>query len=143
MTATELLAFLRGQKWAVQASVSPEGSPQAAVIGVAVSEAFEFVFDTLVSSRKAVNLRAHGSISLVVGWDEAQTAQVDGIADEPVGEELERLKELYFARFPDGRDRARDPEITYFRVRPTWVRYSDFRGAEPSIVSFTTETLKV
>ena len=46
------------------------------------------------------------------------------------------MKALYFARFPDGRDREAAGGVAYFRVRPTWARYSDFRGAEPVVVTF-------
>src|SRR5215813_7703437 len=53
----ELLAILRRHRVAVQATVSPIGAPQAALVGVAVGEDFEIVFDTLQSSRKACNLR--------------------------------------------------------------------------------------
>jgi hypothetical protein len=60
--------------------------------------------------------------------------QYEGLADEPGGEELARCKALYFARFPDGPTREGWPGITYFRVRPTWVRYSDFRGPEPRVI---------
>jgi hypothetical protein len=56
------------------------------------------------------------------------------VADEPAGAELEALQRRYFEQFPDGPSRLAWPGITYFRVRPTWVRYSDFRGAEPRIV---------
>jgi hypothetical protein len=40
----------------------------------------------------------------MVNLDE-RTVQLEGITDEPTGPDLDRLKELYFARFPDGRDR--------------------------------------
>ena len=85
MELRELLSFLRAQPWAVEASVNGEGGPQAAVVGVAVTDGLEIVFDTLSTSRKAQNLRANGRISLVIGWDEGQTAQIDGVADEPTG----------------------------------------------------------
>ncbi len=35
---------------------------------------------------------------------------------------------MYFRAFPDGVDRQAWKDITYVRVRPTWVRYSDFRA---------------
>jgi hypothetical protein len=44
-----------------------------------------------------------------------------------VGAELERLKKVYFAAWPDGVERQSWKDITYVRVRPTWARYSDFR----------------
>ena len=56
MTRDDLLAFMRAEKFAVQASVSHTCAPQAAVVGIAVSDDFELVFDTLTDSRKAVNL---------------------------------------------------------------------------------------
>ena len=134
MNPSELIDFLRRQAWAVEASVSAAGAPQAAVIGIVVSDELELFFDTLADSRKCSNLRANPRAAFVIGWDDAQTVQLEGIADEPSGAELERLKALYFARFPDGRDREATGGVAYFRVRPTWARYSDFRGAEPRIV---------
>ena len=67
MTGDELLQFMRSEKYAVQTSVTPGGAPQAAVVGIAVSDQFEIVFDTLASSRKARNLRANAAIALVIG----------------------------------------------------------------------------
>lgn len=115
----------------MQASISNEGAPQAAVVGIAVSDAGEIVFDTLGDTRKALNLREDPRIALVIGWDEERTVQYEGIADEPHGAELARLKEIYFSVFPDGREREQWAGITYFRVRPLWLRYTDFTGAEP------------
>ena len=138
---TALLAFLRAQKWAVQSSVASSGAPQAAVIGVAITDRFELVFDTLGDTRKAANLRANPRIALVIGWDDGQTVQLEGTADEPRGVELNPLRDVYLEKFPDGRERMALPGITYFRVRPTWIRYSDFRGAAPSIVTWEGATL--
>jgi ketosteroid isomerase-like protein len=47
---------------------------------------------------------------------------------------LARLQQLYFASFPDGIERKALPDITYFRVRPTWLRDSDFSQQPPAIV---------
>jgi pyridoxine/pyridoxamine 5'-phosphate oxidase len=127
MNRAELKAFLQRHRYAVQSSVSADGAPQAAVIGVAVSDELELVFDTLGSSRKALNLRRDPRIALVVGWDEEQTVQLEGVADEPTGGELARCKAVYFAAFPDGPEREAWPDISYFRVKIAWARYSDFR----------------
>jgi pyridoxine/pyridoxamine 5'-phosphate oxidase len=127
MTRAELLQFLRKHRYAVEACTAADGAPQAAVIGIAVTDELELVFDTLGTTRKALNLRRDARIALVVGWDEEQTVQLEGSADEPVGSELSRLKRAYFERFPDGPERERWPGITYFRVRLRWARYSDFR----------------
>ncbi len=127
MTRAALLAFLRSHRLCVQASVSETGAPQAAVVGFGVSDALELVFDTLETTRKVRNLRPRPRIALVVGWDEDQTVQIEGVADEPTGAELDRIKRVYFAAHPDGPERQAWKGITYVRVRPTWARYSDFR----------------
>jgi len=135
MTRDEQIAFIRAQKWAVQASVAKDDKPQAAVIGIAVSDDFEIVFDTLGDTRKAQNLRSNPKIALVVGWDEGKTLQIDGVADELAGEDLARMKKVYLEKFPDGKERESWPMITYFRVRPSWTRYSDFtKDGSPEIV---------
>ncbi len=133
MELPDLVAFARSTKWAVQASVATDGRPQAAVIGVAVTDRLELVFDTMGDTRKAENLRRDPRIALVLGWDDGQTLQIDGVADEPTGPELADLKKVYFARFPDGPEREAWPGIAYFRVRPRWVRHSDFRGPSPVV----------
>jgi general stress protein 26 len=123
-----MLQFIRRHRYAVQASVAADGAPQAAVVGIAVNDGLEIVFDTLGTSRKAQNLRREPRMALVVGWDEEQTLQLEGLADEPTGDELKRLKRVYLAAFPDGIEREQWPDITYVRVRITWARYSDFRS---------------
>jgi hypothetical protein len=145
MTPERLLAFLREHRLAVEASVAVAGGPQAAVVGFAVSDEFEVVFDTLAATRKVPNLRNDGRIALVIGGLERgdeRTVQYEGVADEPTDEMLDRSKALYFAVFPDGRVRQRWPGITYIRVRPTWVRYSDFGRDPPEIVEFDAATLR-
>lgn len=70
-----------------------------------------------------------------------RTVQYEGIADAPTGDELSRLQELYFAVFPDGRQRAGWPGITYVRARPTWIRYVDFGAEPPETIEFGPDQL--
>jgi hypothetical protein len=137
MTRPELLQFMQGHRYAVQASVSPAGAPQAAVVGIAVSDSFEIVFDSVDSTRKVQNLRKNPRISFVIAGlcpGEERTVQYDGIVDEPAGAELERLKAVYYGRHPDGPQRLSWPGLVYLRARPTWIRYSDFNAAPPLIL---------
>ena len=143
-TTAELLAFLRMQRLAVQASRGPDDSLQAALIGIAVTDRLEIVFDTLATTRKARNLRVSPRLALVIGgWTDGdeRTVQYEGIADEPAGRELDRLKAAYFDAWPDGPSRASWPGLTYVRVRPTWIRYSDFTRTPPLITEFVGEQL--
>jgi general stress protein 26 len=144
MRQADLLGFMRAHKYAVQASVSPATRAQAAVVGIAVSDRFEIVFDTLDSSRKAINLRRNSAIALVIGGTndgDERTVQYEGVADEPSGDERERVRELYFSRFPDGRDRLSWPGLTHVRVVPTWIRYSNYNTSPPQILEFDAEAL--
>ena len=140
LARAHLLAFMRQEPYAVQASVSASGKPQVATIGVVVSDRFEVFFDTLDTTRKAVNLRRNPAVAMALGPTAAateRTVQLEGTADEPRGEDLQRLLELYFDRFPDGRDRQRWPGIMYFRVTPTWLRYSDFSKNPPLVAELS------
>jgi pyridoxine/pyridoxamine 5'-phosphate oxidase len=144
LSRAELLALTRAEPHATLASVSAAGAPQAALVGVAVSDDFEVVFDTLASTRKAMNLRARPAAALVFGSVAAGsqiTVQLEGAADEPRGAELERLKAIYYTRFPDGPTRLGWPGLIYVRVRPTWLRLSDYRGAEPRVIELDAAAL--
>ena len=132
-----ILRFLQTHRLASVSSVGPAGGPQAAAVGIAASDSFEIVFDTLSSSRKAHNFAREPRVAMVIGGlqeGEEQTVQLEGVADVPSGGELERLKQVYYATWPDGPSRLSWPGLIYVRVRPTWLRYSDYRTADPVIV---------
>jgi len=131
---------MRASRYAVQASVDGQGGPQAAIVGVAVGDDLQIVFDTLGDTRKMANLRRDARIALVF-HDGDRTVQVEGKADEPVGEELLGAKALYFSVFPDGIDRQKWPRITWVRTRPSWIRVSDYTHAPPEIVEFDAAAL--
>jgi len=141
MNRADLIAFIRRHPLAVVASASSAGAPQAAVVGIAVTDQLELVFDTLGSTRKAQNLRRDRRAALVIGWDDEQTLQLEGDADEPSGATLERLQRSYFAAFPDGPTRLAWPGLTYFRVRPTWARFSDFRPQSSRVIELAGDQL--
>jgi len=136
MNPSELYAFLRKHRLAVISTVRA-GAPQAAVVGIAVTDALEIIFDTLTTSRKYANICADPRVALVVGWDDEQTVQYEGIADLPTGHELDACKAAYFAAWPDGPARETWPDIAYVRVRPRWLRYSDFSKSPPQIEELT------
>jgi len=145
ITRAALLEFLRSRRYAVQSSLHPSGAPQSAIVGIAVSDDFEVVFDTLATSRKGQNLRRRAEIAFVMGSLEGhdeRTVQYEGRADEPTGAERARLTELYFSVFPDGRERQKWPGLTYMRVTPTWLRYSDYNVDPPEIVELDSRALR-
>jgi hypothetical protein len=144
MTRKELLAFMRSERFAAQATVSARSRASGRGRRHRVSDDFEIVFDTLHNSRKAANLRANPSIAFVIGGmhDSIRTVQYEGIADTPSGDELIRVREIYFEVFPDGRERLTWPGLIHVRVKPTWVRYSSYAPTPPLILEFDAEMLR-
>jgi pyridoxine/pyridoxamine 5'-phosphate oxidase len=136
VTKAELVAFLRSERLGVVSTVDRAGRPESALVGIAASDAMELVFDTLATTRKVTNLRANPRVAIVVGgWGaREQTAQLEGIADEHVDDQL---REVYYAAYPDGRERASWRDLIYVRVRVTWARFSDFDARPPMIVEVT------
>jgi hypothetical protein len=126
MDRANLHAFLARARYGVVSYLSAAGTPRSALVGVAVTPELEIVFDTVKTSRKYGDLRARAACSIVLWWGGEQTAQLEGIALEPEGADLERYREAYFAVWPDGRDRLSWPGITHFVVRPRWIRCVDY-----------------
>jgi len=139
MTEADLYSFLAKCKLGVLGTIGPGGTPQAALIGIAVTEKLEIVFDTVKSSRKYPNLIARPACSFVIGgWGAGeQTVQYEGEAEELKSQDLERYQEIYFRVYPDGPARMTWPGIVYFVVRPKWIRYSDFDQNPPLLREFT------
>ena len=136
MDRAALYHFLSQHRYGVISSIADNGSPQSALVGIATSPDLEIFFDTVRSSRKYPNLIARPACSFVVGWAGEQTVQFEGIAVEAKGPDLKRYRENYFAVWPDAPSRGW-PDLTYFVVRPRWIRYSDFDQSPPLIEELT------
>jgi uncharacterized pyridoxamine 5'-phosphate oxidase family protein len=140
MTRNELLQILRSGKLGAIATVSPNGEPQNAVVGYGVSENLEIVFDTLEESRKYQNLILNKKVGFVV-WTETSTVQLQATAFFPEGDDLERLKGVYFEAYPDGVERLSWPGLHHVALRPTWARFSDFGQNPPLLVEWSESEL--
>lgn len=138
MDRATLYSFLRRNRYAVVSSLSGAGTPQSALVGIAVTPELEVIFDTLRASRKFANLAARPACSLVMGgWSGEQTAQYEGDAFEAAGPERERYLEMYFEVWPGGRERMQASAIAFLVVRPRWIRFSDFDQRPPVVQEFT------
>src|SRR5262249_8111144 len=119
--------YLERHDLAVLATASPSGSPAAALIGIALMGQvpdIAVIFDTLTTTPKYARLKANPRVALVIGLGEETTLQLDGEAQELAGGGLAEAKAAYFRKWPDGRERERWPNITYFKIRPRWIRHS-------------------
>lgn len=135
-TLAEVRAFIDSCGLGVLGTFSASGVPQTAVMGIAVSPDLEIIFDTLTTTRKYANLKAHPQCSISI-WKGEFAVQYEGVAEELSGEDRTRYLDIYFQKMPDGRDRLSWPGITHFVVRPTWVRLSDYNVRPPRIEQHT------
>jgi pyridoxine/pyridoxamine 5'-phosphate oxidase len=139
MDKTALYSFMAGERYAVLSSVAEDGSPQSALIGIAVTEKLEVIFDTVKSSRKYANLKRRHECSLVLGLGGSsgdKTVQLEGVAEELGGEGRNPYLEVYFTAWPDGLARLSWPGLVHFVVHPRWIRSSDFGQSPPVIEEF-------
>jgi hypothetical protein len=140
MSEADLYNFIVQCKLGVLGTIGKASEPQSSLVGIAVTEDLEIVFDTVKSSRKYANLIARPACCLAIGWAGETTVQYEGDAEELNGLELERCQKVYFQAFPDGPARLSWRGIVYFVVRPRWIRYSDFDQNPPLIREFDFRT---
>jgi general stress protein 26 len=127
MTKEFIYNFIKQHTIGVISTSTKEHRPEAALIGIAVSEELEIIFDTVKSSRKYVNILQNPFVALVIGWDNETTIQYEGKATELSGKEDDYLREIYFGVYKDGRERAETwPDLVHFKITPNWIRYSNF-----------------
>lgn len=122
-----ILDFIKKHKICVLSTIHKDGSPESAVVEFGESAELEIIFDTLKTYRKYKNLKENPKVAVVIGWDENVTVQYEGEASELKGEEVERYKKFYFDKNPEAQRWENDEGITYFRIIPKWIRYSDLR----------------
>jgi len=137
MTQSDLYDFITRSKYGVLGTIGENGNPQSALVGIAVTEDLEIVFDTIKSSRKYLNLIAKPACSFAIGWADERTVQYEGEARELSGAELARYQEPYFQAWPKCRAHMSWPGIVYVVVRPRWIRYSGYDQNPPVIQEFT------
>jgi len=122
--------FISAKRLAVVSTVNGSGKPESALVGIAITPELEIVFDTVTSSRKYRNLLQNADIAVVVGWDNEITVQYEGEAEVlDYSTESYAYREIYYAAWPDGRERAEKWEgLVHFKIRPKWLRYSNYNA---------------
>jgi len=131
-----VLEFLKRHKLATIATVHPNGTPEAAAIDFSVRDDLEIVFDTFDDTRKYSNLTQNPAAAFVIGWDSNITVQYEGHAEPVPAIDVARYQRYHIEHVPEEREFIERGAIV-FRVRPHWIRYSDFTSDPPYIVELT------
>ena len=117
--------FMKRQKLAVIASVTHDGLPEAAVVGIAVKEDLELYCSTFRTSRKYENIQKNPRVALVIGWEGGKTIQYEGIAEEITDEESPELLKTYLADIPSIAKYLEREHQIFYKIKPKWIRFSD------------------
>jgi pyridoxine/pyridoxamine 5'-phosphate oxidase len=125
MTREEFVAFVRTARQGVVATVGAGGDPEAALVGLAVTDRGDLLFNSKTAARKVDNIRAHSRAALVIGWDDDVSVQVEGTAEILSDADRDACGQVYLAQFPGSRALADGFSIV--RVVPDWLRYYDAR----------------
>ena len=128
LTREEVLSYLSHQGLGVLATVNADGTPEAALLNIAVSPQLEIIFETTNATRKFANLRRDPAAAFVVGWHDAQSLQLNGVVDEPSGRTLDRIKALFVERYPAMASHQVWPGNHYYRFTPSWCRLSNYNA---------------
>lgn len=128
----KILEFSKTQMLCVISTVSPDGKPEAALVGIAETDNFEFIFGTSDTSRKYKNLQQNSHVAIVIGHDakERRTVQIEGVATELEGAEADTYRDILLTKNPFAKKFAEKPDQKWFKVQPTWARYTNFADHE-------------
>ena len=124
-------SFVRKHAKAVVATVSLDGWPEAALVGMAALDDGTLIFDTERTARKVDNLRGQRRVAVVVGTEGEISVQIEGPAVITDGVERTRFGAAYDAQFPGSR--ALEPDFAVIVVRPDWVRVYDSSVQPPHV----------
>jgi uncharacterized protein YhbP (UPF0306 family) len=133
MTNKELIDYISARDFAVIATRGDD-FPESACIQFG-NEGLTLIFDTNKNSRKFQNIHRSPKVSLVIGWENERTVQYEGIATLLTGDELARLKGVYFAKSAYA-EQWQNEGTVYFKVEPVWIRFSDLNTTPYDITVF-------
>jgi general stress protein 26 len=132
MKRSDFIAFVRATRLGVVATVNASGAPEAALVGIAVTDQGEVIFDSLAASRKVANISSRARVAMVIGWEDEISVQLEGEAEVLAGPERDSYGRVYLDQFPGARVLA--PDFAVIRVRPTWLRHYDARSVPARVI---------
>ena len=135
-----IASFLHSQPMATISTIDAESKgPQSALIAFAEFEGLNLIFETFSGTRKFTNLQTDPRVALVIGWATDKphyiTVQYEGIA-RPVSDDMaDHYRDIFLAKdTPCTAEFLRHPHVRLFTVKPSWIRYSDYRNETPHII---------
>lgn len=122
----KVLSLLERNEFGVVATNSDDGAPESAVVAFSEIPELCVIFGSFKDTRKNKNITRNQYVSIVVGWEHSTTVQMEGRAELVSGEEREKLEQAHCNKNEGSQKYRNDPRQEYFKITPTWIRYSDF-----------------
>ena len=132
-----LQEFMNAQPVAVISTVTPEGQPEAAVIGFACTAELELIFYTRLTTRKHHNFTANPHAAFVIGWQDLVTVQYEGVVSQLEGARLADAKAFYLQKNPFAKKFEAEPQVAFFQATPQWIRQTDIKQQPWNIQEWT------
>ena len=129
----KILDVAEKHKLCVISTADRSGRPESALIGYYLLPSMEIVFGTFINFRKYKNLQVNPYVAFVIGWENDDTVQLEGIATELIGQELTEMQDKFLQKFPKSAKYLHHSEERLFKVLPTWLRYTSLKS-EPEEV---------
>lgn len=120
-----LYNFINSHKIGVLSTVTGNFLPEAAVMGLAVSENLEIVCSSFVNARKNDNILKNPYVALVIGWEKGKTVQYEGIAEPINSIDAEEHLKTTFAHIPSIAKYVEREFQVFYKIKPKWIRFAD------------------
>lgn len=135
----EILNYIKSQRVGVLAVEMLDGSPHGATVHFANTEnPLQFFFETYREYRKAEALfgREISRATFVIGSDESnmKTLQMDGEMRLIKPEEKQIIDDVYLGKFPEKKEKSKEPKVVFFTFIPKWWRFTDWTKPEGKII---------
>jgi pyridoxine/pyridoxamine 5'-phosphate oxidase len=139
--------FLATQQLATISTIGADGGrPQAAVIAFAELDGdLEIVFQTFQGTRKYNNIAKDPSVALVIGWslETYITVQYEGEAVAIAQDKAHEYHEAFLRKdSPSSAMFLDNPKVRFYKIKPTWIRYSDFGCVGSRVFEYSFEPKK-
>jgi len=141
-SAERIYTFLERHPVGVLATISPDSTPEAAVIYFAVNDKFEFYFVTKTQTQKYKNMRLHPNVSLVSYDPFSQTTvQVHGRVTEVTSDSIKNSMLMTLEQLAAHGGASHKPPITklfagrpiVLRLKPTHIRMTNYMEADAAM----------
>lgn len=128
----EIAAYVREEGLAVVATVTPDGEPEAALVGITALDDCTLIFNVVPWARKLANLALSGRAAVVVGTTAPVSVQFEGAAVITSGTEAAHYAAEFERLMPGSKSRYEGYEVVV--VRPEWLRVYDVSHRPPLVV---------